>query len=115
MATTPIEQASVCAHWIAKHPASFIALEKIALTRAQEGRRLCQMELYYLAGVSGVKLDQGGFVRNKNLAPALFRFMKMRNPELENIFEFRNSGLDNVDLAYVWRRAKCDEALAEVA
>lgn len=62
-----------------------------------------QGEIEHYAREAGIVLDVAGFFRhNRNLYPALTRYMVMLRPRLARAINFRKSKLDDIDMAEVW-------------
>ena len=64
-----------------------------------------QGEIEFYARQTGIEIDVAGMFRhNRNLYPALTRYMVMLRPRLARTVNFRKSKLDGIDLAAIWHR-----------
>lgn len=90
--------------WIANNPDDWKKLRRIVLRAANDGHKIQQGEIVTLAREQGVEFSNvPDFKRDRNLWPALARYMTMLRPSLCKSIDFRESCLDHVDMEAIWR------------
>ena len=91
-------------YWIRDNGETFKKLMAVMHRQVDLGNPCAkQGEIEFYARETGIELDVVGVFRhNRNLYPALTRYMVMLRPRLARTINFRRSKLDQVDLASLW-------------
>ena len=90
--------------WVRDHRDDFRRLMAVMHHQVDIGNPCAkQGEIEHYARQMGIEFDVcGEFRHNRNLYPALTRYMVMLRPRLARTINFRTSKLDAIDLAEVW-------------
>ena len=90
--------------WVKAHPNDFKSLMAVLHNQVDVGNPCSkQGEIEFYARQMGMRVDVvGAFRHNRNLYPALTRYMVMLRPRLARTINFRKSKLDTIDLAAIW-------------
>lgn len=90
--------------WVKSHPNDFKSLMAVMHHQVDVGNPCAkQGEIEFYARQMGMEVDVVGVFRhNRNLYPALTRYMVMLRPRLARTINFRKSKLDQIDLVKVW-------------
>lgn len=90
--------------WVSGHLGDFSRLMAVMQVQADKGNPCAkQGEIEFYAREAGIEIDvTGTFRHNRNLYPALARYMVMLRPSLAKTINFRKSKLDYIDLTEVW-------------
>lgn len=101
---TARNMAADACYWVKEHPQDFKSLMAVMHHQVDVGNPCAkQGEIEFYARQMGMEVDVVGMFRcNRNLYPALTRYMVMLRPRLARTICFRKSKLDQIDLAEVW-------------
>lgn len=90
--------------WIKANPGDFKSLMAVLHHQVDVGNPCSkQGEIEFYARQMGMQVDVVGVFRhNRNLYPALTRYMAMLRPRLARTVNFRKSKLDQIDLVEIW-------------
>ena len=91
-------------YWIRGHRDEFRKLMAVMHRQVDLGNPCSkQGEIEHYARETGIELDVVGMFRhNRNLYPALTRYMVMLRPRLAKTINFRRSKLDQIDMVEIW-------------
>lgn len=90
--------------WVKAHGKDFKRLMAVMHRQVDHGNPCAkQGEIEFYAREMGIEFDvAGAFRHNRNLYPAIARYMVMLRPRLAKTINFRKSKLDEIDLAEIW-------------
>lgn len=102
---SPAERAAYDAcYWVRDHRREFKSLMAVVHHQVDIGNPCVkQGEIEAYVRESGTAFDVlGEFRHNRNLYPAITRYMAMLSPRLARSIRFRKSQLDDIDLVSIW-------------
>ena len=105
MGSIPAElMARDACRWVKTHRKDFKRLMAVMHRQVDDGNPCAkQGEVEFYAREMGIEFDvAGAFRHNRNLYPAIARYMVMLRPRLAKTINFRRSKLDEIDLAEIW-------------
>ena len=97
--------------WVASNPDTWAKLHRICYRLMLEGHVIQRDNVYTLACQNGMTVSEASeFKRDHNLWSVLTRYMVMERPCLLSAIRFRETPIDQVDLAAYWRDIVGDDA-----
>lgn len=98
-------------HWVRLHPEKWRKLKDFCGYLMEEGDLIQRGNVYELARRYGMDVRLASeFKRDHNLWSVLSRYMVMERPCLLSAIRFRETPIDQVDLAAYWRDIVGDDA-----
>ena len=90
--------------WIKANQDDWKALKRLVHMAADTGGPVQQGDVAIMAREAGIEFSNvPDFKRDRNLWPALARYMVMQSPRLAGSLSFSKSKLDDTDMVSVWR------------